>query len=152
MDIKLGVAALSAFAGIVATYLAAILKYRKDLEFKYDTDLREKRIPEYRALWRLLQPLARYSRPEPVTGKLIQQLSQELRQWYFEQGGLFLSDRSRDSYFALQDALTAVVADHKQTLSAVLTEETFERIRVKGSDLRTCMTRDVGTRKESKLN
>lgn len=30
----------------------------KELEFKYDTDLREKRIPQYLELWKLLEDLA----------------------------------------------------------------------------------------------
>ena len=44
----------SALIGVIGTYPAAILKHRKDLEFKYDTDLREKRITQYLELWKLL--------------------------------------------------------------------------------------------------
>ena len=145
MDVKTIAAIGGAIAGIAGTYLSAILKFRKDLAFKYDTDLREKRIPEYRELWKLLQPLAQYARPGPFTFEVAQQLTQNLRRWYFEGGGIFLSDRSRDAYFALQESLKEV---SKEDSARSLEPEPFETIRKRSSDLRTALTRDVGTRKE----
>lgn len=149
MDAKVLAAIVGAIAGIAGTYLGAILKFRKDLALKYDIDLRKKRIREYRELWKLLQPLAKYARPGPLTCQAAQQLSYDLRQWYYERGGMFLSDRSRDAYFALQDSLKKEVVDsHSGQPDAPLAEEAFERIREKGSALRTALTVDVGTRKK----
>ena len=82
----------------------------------------------------------------------LQKLTASLRQWYFEKGGLFLSEKSRDSYFALQDAIKKVLDVKGQSGGATVDEETYENLRKSGSELRTALTRDVGTRKSPKLN
>jgi hypothetical protein len=138
---------LTALGSMVGIYWKA----RKDLEIAYDTDLRNQRIQVYKELWKRLQPLAKYSRPEPVTYQTIKKLSETLRQWYFEEGGLFLSERSRDAYFALQDELTKKLAELGQQEDKLLPETTFEYLRKKGSDLRSRLTEDVGTRKASQM-
>jgi hypothetical protein len=65
----------------------------------------------------------------------LETLSSRLRHWYFAQGGMFLSDSSREAYFAFQEALQAVIQaapDEDEELD----EPTRERIREKGSALR----------------
>ncbi len=63
VDEKLIISIVSGLAGAIITYILAILKLRKELEIKYDTDLREKRIKKYLELWKLLENLAKYARP-----------------------------------------------------------------------------------------
>src|SRR5262245_64313805 len=92
--------------GLASAYIGLYWKVRKDLEAEYDKDLRAKRRDAYAALWKLLQPLAKYSPPPPTTAEPLKQLSAELRQWYFEVGGLYMSGKTRDAYFALQEELT----------------------------------------------
>ena len=92
LDETVIIGVVSALIGIIGTYLVAILKHRKDLEFKYDTDRREKRITQYSELWKLLQDLAKYAQPKELNYGDVGTLSGSLRQWYFEKGGLFLSD------------------------------------------------------------
>ncbi len=142
---------VGALVGAIATYLVAILKLRRELEYKYDTDLRDKRIPEYLELWKLLEVLAKYARPKQLTFDDLSKLSASLRQWYYEKGGLFLSDKSRDVYFALQDEIKAAL-DHGNSLHSGVDEPTFEKLREAGSALRTALTQDVGTRKPPRLN
>lgn len=135
--------------GSVATYLGTRWKIRSELEAEYDRSLRDDRIAVYQELWKELQPLAKYVRPGPVTYETIHDLSINLRQWYFERGGLYLSEGTRDQYFALQDTCQEVLSNPKWKAEqgAELDEETFEALRGKGSALRTSMARDVGTRK-----
>lgn len=151
MDEKVFVGVVSALLGALATYVFAVLKLRKELEYKYDTDLRDKRIPQYLALWMLLEVLAKYARPRQLTFEDLRQLSVSLREWYFQQGGLFLSDKSRDDYFALQDGITDVLAGDFSP-KAEVDEAIYETLRAKGSTLRTAMTQDVGTRKAPQIN
>ena len=105
MEEKLLVAVVSVVATATITYFGTVLKMRKDLEAKYDISLRDQRITVYAELWKCLQPLAKYSRPEPVTYEKVENLSKDLRKWYFEVGGLFLSETTRDRYFDLQEAI-----------------------------------------------
>ena len=152
MDEKTIIGIAGALLGAVTTYLVAVLKLRRELEYKYDTDLRDKRIPQYLELWKLLVDLAKYARPKQLTFDDLYKLTASLRQWYFEQGGLFLSEKSRDTYFALQDAIKKVLDAKGQPGGTTVDEETYEDLRKSGSDLRTALTRDVGTRKSPKLN
>lgn len=141
-------ALIGAFAGIAGTYLTAILKYRKDLEAEYDESLRDQRIKEYLKLWKLTGLLAKYGQFAPVCYKDLQTLTLDLRVWYFENGGMFLSDASRDRYFALQEALKTVLADQHNMLEQAVDPDTYERLRSAGSLLRTSMAADVGTRRK----
>jgi hypothetical protein len=151
MDERASIGILGALLGAATTYLVAVLKLRKELEYRYDTDLRDKRIPQYLELWKLLEVLAKYARPREVTCDDLRTLATSLRQWYFEKGGLYLSERSRGAYFALQDAIKTEL-DSKPSPGGEVISGTFEALRTRGSDLRTALTRDVGTRKAPRLN
>jgi hypothetical protein len=143
--------------GLVSAYLATKWKARKDLESDYDRDLRGSRIKAYLELWKLLEPLAKYSPPGPVTPHVASTLSEQLRHWYFHTGGLFLSAESRSAYFSLQDTLVAALvpstsADPARPGAAVRPWTDFvAELRSRGSVLRTAMAGDVGTRRDSEL-
>lgn len=142
--------AFLAFAlGSLGTYLATQWKVRAELEGEYDKSLRDARIKVYQELWASLQPLAKYARPGPVSYQTIHQMATELRTWYFEKGGLYFSDRARDAYFKLQDALAEVLNNRPATMviQTELEDVTFEALRQRGSALRTAMAADVGTRR-----
>lgn len=142
---------LTAIGGYIVAYMTTQLKFRKELEAKYDESLRDQRIGVYRELWKLLQPLARYARAEPVTRNRLEQLAGELRRWYFEVGGLFCTDQTRDAYLALQEGIEKVVETTKVEDAPTKLEAQVEWLRRLGSSLRTSMTRDVGTRVRSPL-
>jgi hypothetical protein len=131
----LGKAVVGFALGLASAYIGLHWKIRKELEGEYDKDLRGKRRDAYAALWKILQPLAKYSPPAPVTPELLKQLSADLRQWYFEVGGLYMSANARDAYFALQDELQLASPSAENAIRA-------------GSRLRTATTRDVGSRNE----
>lgn len=138
--------------GLVSAYLAARWKAHKDLEADYDRDLRAARIAGYRELWKLLEPLARYAPPAPLTTAVAVALANDLRHWYFQTGGLFLSDDSRDAYFVLQEALGLTIAppaDGRLVDAGALPPELAAPLLKAGSALRTATAHDVGTRRTS---
>jgi hypothetical protein len=145
MDVLLSLVA-SILTGLVTAYFTS-RKVREDLEAKYDTDLRDRRLKVYAELWKLLEPLAKYSPPGPVTPRVLGQLSRALRSWYFDTGGLYLSEPARDAYFALQGALVAAVGTGEAEIDVELDPDAFEAIRKAGSDLRTHLAGDIGTRR-----
>jgi len=136
---SLVLAAATAALAIVGTYFTT----RRNLEATFDTSLRDLRIAAYTTLWKDLEALAKYARPEPLTRDEARALGVTLRTWYFETGGLFLSELTRRDYFGLLDGLETVVAGGKKRLRP----EDDEFLRVLGSRLRTGMTADVGTRR-----
>jgi hypothetical protein len=136
---------LSAGVGALAGVLTTSWKSRKDLELQYDIDLRKRRIDAYAELWNLLEPLADYFEPGPVTHGAARNLGAALRAWYFRVGGLVLSSGTRPVYFNLQQALegaTGAAAEDFQTLD----ERPLEILQALASRLRTSSTRDVATR------
>ncbi len=129
----------------VATYIGT----RHKLALDYDADLRQKRIVAYQDLWRRLGPLAKYGHTASLSAQGVDELAEDLRDWYFGTGGgLFLSTSAREDYFALQ-SLLQLVADGwgwDQDAKGTMTPATREHVRTYGSRLRTSLTRDVATR------
>jgi hypothetical protein len=141
---------LGAALGLVTGALLALLASRQRLEVEYDIELRKHRIRAYQALWKILEPLAYYSPPSAVTYAVARDLSQGLRSWYFEVGGLFLSEESREAYFDLQKGLGGVIKEPVDVDHVPLGPQRFERLRAIASKLRTASTQDVATRVKPK--
>jgi hypothetical protein len=136
----------SAAVGGVLTYVTTVLKIRRDLAAQYDADLRRDRIAVYKELWKNLQPLAKYAPGQILTCNGAHDLASVLRAWYFEEGGLYLSEPAREAYFQLQDGLKTV-QDHSDRPVGDL----LPTLMALGSELRTQLTHDVGTRAQPML-
>lgn len=142
-------------AGITAlfTYLATRSKIRLDLTAEYDKDLRTSRLKVYQDLWKLLEPLARYSRPGPVTYVVVKDIAEEMRIWYFQQGGIFLTKESYTPYFSLKEAMQNIIDDEhlKEDNTRELDEKRLSILLMGASLLRKSLTEDIGSRNESFL-
>jgi hypothetical protein len=147
----------SAAGAIWAAYVGTRRRVLAELEGRYDAELRDARLLVYTRLWAALEPLAKYAREPPGRPRRdeIEELARDLRRWYFQEGGLYLSAEAREAYFQLQDALTAVIESARWTAGNGSSEEidagTFEALRQIGSWLRTTLTYDVGTRRRFSL-
>jgi hypothetical protein len=132
---------VTAAAGVVVASITGVLGYRSarwSLRKELEVDLRRQRLDAFKALWALSEPLAKYGRTGPasrVTPASLETLSNRLRHWYFAQGGMFLTEPSRNAYFAFQDALQTVIQSAEDK-DEELDEATRERVREKGSLLR----------------
>jgi hypothetical protein len=143
------IAAVSLAAGIIGTYLSAILKFRNDLRAKYDEHLRNMRIESYKKLWEMTEPFARYSPPGPVTYHDLKDISSNMRKWYFKTGGWLLSDNCRNSYFYFQKEIKETLKNELKVSirdQDSLPETTLEKLRDASSVLRTNICKDIGTR------
>ena len=137
--------------GIVGTYVGLYWKVKKELAAEYDKDLRADRLKVYLPLWKHTEALAYYSPPGPVIYAVVRELSSELRAWYFGVGGIFLSERARDAYFALQKALVAVRPDEDESDAKEIGGTSLDSLRALASTLRTALTIDVGSRSKPLL-
>ena len=144
------IAAMSVLS-IVVTALFALLtnrqKFREDLQAKYDATIHEQRTEFYLPLWKKLEVLARFAPPEAVTTRTLDELSKSLREWFFNTGGLYLSDESRRAYFDLQYVITGHVRKHGIS-DKELGRTSLEQILKRASDLRDYLSRDIGSRKK----
>lgn len=114
------IAVLGVVGTAVASTIAVMIKGRKDREIaelkvgqdlliEYDKDLRARRITCYEKLLNLMLPLAKYPEPAPLSYSELNLLAINLRGWYFEGGGLFMSEGTRERYFDLQDGFKLVI-------------------------------------------
>jgi hypothetical protein len=142
--------ALPALIGAAAGILGTSWKTRKDLEASYDIDLRKHRIDAYGELWRKLEPLAEYAPPAAVTYRAVAGMARDLRHWYFDAGGLFLSAETRAPYFNLQRALHETIKGGRDA-DRELDRRLVEILKALASRLRTATTDDVKTRLPPRL-
>jgi hypothetical protein len=115
-----------------------------------DTDLRERRIPVYTRLWLLTRLLPKWPRAEGIKRRDLHSLSEHLRKWYFEGGGMFLSSESVEAYKKLQDELARFYSE-RQPLTEPITDEEYDEFRGYCSALRTELTNDIVSRRPSPL-
>jgi hypothetical protein len=99
---------IGAIFAAVLLYRTALRRVREDLEINFDTNLRALRIKAYCQLWGLTKPFARYPKPNLLSYQAIDSIALSLRDWYFDDGGLFLSEEAREYYFNFLDALKII--------------------------------------------
>jgi len=153
-------AALSLITGLVSGLISAVItffvtrsKVRLDLTAEYDRKLRSERLDAYRELFKRLKPLARYSQESPLTYAIIKDTSENLRDWYFDIGGIYLSKESRTPYFDLKTMLQKIIDDKElqKHPEAELPDkdwkDVIKALLEQGKLVRESLTNDIGTRR-----
>lgn len=146
---------IGAVAGLVSaviTYFGTRAKVRLDLAAEYDKKLQEERLEVYKDLWAMMEPFARYSR-DPVTLDVISDLSDKSRTWYFKTGGIYLTESSREPYFAWKRQLEKLMDEGDQAGDgkAGISDETLGALVNAGSRLRVALADDIGTKRLSRI-
>lgn len=157
LDVALAVLAAVSGGGALVLGLAAWLgkvwgdrlaqtqKYAGEI----DLDLRKRRIEVYAPLWRATSLLPKWPRDKTVTDAQLARLGQELRQWYFKVGGMFLSRSTHDAgYGPLQDAIAAAVGEGR---SGTLSSGDYDAVRTRCSALRSLLAADLESRRDRPL-
>jgi hypothetical protein len=137
MDPEVLSAIVAGSVSLVVSSVVAAWTQRRKLESDYDAALRAERITEYRKLWQLMEPIGWYGKHE-ITSETVKKLLTDLDHWYFEGGGLLLSDISYQSFEDLLRALDKY-------------DDVPEHLRPIGSKLRTAVAYDIGGRKRPLL-
>jgi hypothetical protein len=117
---------------------------------KIDESLRDARLPAYKVLWQKTKLLPKWPRSSQVTYEKLAELSGELRDWFFDEGGIYMSWPTTRAYNALQETLTTVVEKH--TSGSVLDPvsiEDYDLVREKCSKLRIELTNDLMSRRRA---
>jgi hypothetical protein len=137
----------------VVTYFATLAKARLDLSVEYDKELRQARLNAYQDLWKRLEPLAPYSPKKHLTYELVKSTSEDMRDWYFEFGGIYLSHECREPYFALKRSMQKIIDDPglEKEQTKTLGSEVIKTLQKQGTDLRTALSDDIGSRRHSLL-
>ena len=138
------IAGLAAWLGKV--WADRILESQKMFQ-DIDLDLRQRRIQVYAELWKSTAILPKWPRAEDVTYEKLLSFSESLRGWYFERGGMYLSQTTHDkAYSPLQDALADTLKSDK---SGPISKDDYCSIREHCSMLRRALAGDINSRSES---
>jgi len=96
MDVVYGL-----IGGAVLGFLGGLYTFYFDVA----RSTRDARIDAYRSLWSKSALLPMSPRNHGLTYQELQRLWGDLKEWYFHEGGLFLTRPARDQYFAVQRTL-----------------------------------------------
>lgn len=118
-----------------------------------DLDLRNKRMEVYRGLWQSTKSWAEYYRGEPKNSSDVDTLLRMLHDWYFDTGGMYLSNTNRENLFALKKRLIPIAEEFQKDKNKnyPLPPETRNEIIDQCHDLRTGLSQELGVRKDISL-
>lgn len=151
MDITLGAALLSGLVGSLAGILVTMWQVRKQLEAGAELQRRENRIPVMQELWSHLQAFSFFGKPQKERGELLRKISDDLTQWYYKKGGLYLSETSQKFYVRFQTTINTFITNYDlpEIKLDQLNHSEFHQLQEEASVLRTLTARDCGTRIET---
>ena len=141
--------AIGALVGGAISWLTTNSRLRYELELLYDRDLRTRRVAAYNELWRRTKRITRYPISAEMTGATLREVRADWSDWYYEKGGIYMSEAVRSTYFEAADALQdgAGVAGGRELSSAE-----YDSVYAHVKALRDSLTGDIGARLEPRLS
>lgn len=131
---------------LLGGFIGVVLKYWFDYRGMVYKELWTRRYDAYKKMFLLTGIMPQYPEHSKVTYEELLKRSEEMRDWFFADGGLLLSTKTRNKYFkvqkSIQKVLDAVPAVNRQR--EITTE--YEGVRVLLSELRRTMTDDLMSR------
>lgn len=149
ISLSLFVGVLSGVLSSVITYLATRSKVRLDLAAEYDKNLRTERLQGYKELWRLMKPFSTYAPESPLTYKKIKSISDDMRDWYYEKAGIFLSKESLRRFIELSVVLKDILDNEtlKEDINSPIDTTELKSVTRASQDLREALAEDIRARK-----
>ncbi|KRE60022.1 hypothetical protein ASG92_22325 [Arthrobacter sp. Soil736] len=148
---------ITAIAAPIATVLVAMLALVSALlgaaiasRAKIDDALRARRLETYPKLWAHTATASRW----PQNNLSVLQISafhRALREWYYADGGMYLSHRARQRYGDMQEVNAALLRGRDNHSTQGLCEAEYQALMTVCSSMRTAMTFDLNTRKTQPL-
>jgi len=137
---SLGVAIITAIGAFIGALISHFLTERRSL----DLAIYKRREEAYKELWKHTAHIPKWPPREDLKFPELRAFSEELRHWYFEIGGVYLSDSARRAYGNLQEALNSPGLAAK---AAPLKGPDYSALQDLCSKLRTELTHDLLSRK-----
>src|SRR5690348_919571 len=125
---EITIVVVSAVIGAIVSYALAVIQNILDVRTKINESLRNERFAVYKVLWKKTELLPQWPRSPTVTYEQLAHLSEEMRDWYFNEGGIYLSAKSRKSYGDAQDAIQTVLGAYKNEKDP-LSDPQYEKAR-----------------------
>ena len=114
---------------------------------KVSEELRETRVSLYPPVWKRTSMLSKYPRTDATYADL-KHFHLDLRRWYYEIGGVALSQNGRDRFIELQKLAAAHLARDDASSQDQLKTEAYDGLETLASGLRTALTDDLESRRQ----
>jgi hypothetical protein len=137
---------VSSLVGGGVAFVGAVLRETFAARRQLDQSLRDERIRLYQLLWQTTGMLPLWPRAR-ISYADLGRLSRELRAWYFDEGGIYLSEQSRARYGELQERVGVVLASQRARPADPVDADDYDGVRQKCSALRTSLTKDLSSRR-----
>ena len=131
--------------GVLASVVSGWLGSRAQVA----EELREQRLEAYPKVWRKTSIVSRWPRRAETTYDGVRAFHRELRTWYFETGGLFMSANARGRYGHVQDVVEVLAESSEADVQ--LTTEHYDALRDACSAFRNALTEDLESRRQRSL-
>jgi hypothetical protein len=131
--------------GVVTTTVQSWLTSRT----KLGEELRQHRLIAYPPLWKLMKVVSRWP-PTDATFSDLEQLHEQFRLWFFDVGGVYLSERARDRYRELQELLLVVVRGRGEPHEKP-SKDVYDALDQSCSALRAAIADDLESRHQRSL-
>lgn len=148
MDDQITLVLISAAIGGIVSFIGAVINNTLEKRTKVDESLRDSRIKVYKTLWKKMELLPKWPKSTNVTYEKLNNFSVELKDWYFDGGGMYLSEKARKAYGNLQEVVSNVVGKGKE---GTITDDEYKLVRGKCGLLRTEITKDLQSRSRTLL-
>ncbi len=131
------------FGGI----LGVLFKYWYDYKGMVQRELWVRRYDSYKKMFLIAGAFPLYpNKPDMHLADLLNQ-SEKMRDWFFSEGGLLLSSKTRNKYFAVQRMIQQVLLSKRLgSTDTKIIEAEYDAIRESMSRFRRAMTDDLMSR------
>ena len=131
------------FGGI----LGALFKYLYDYRGMVHRELWARRYDTYKKMFLLAGNFPLYPEKSLVSYQELLKTSEDMRDWFFREGGMLLSTKTRNKYFKVQKNIQAILKENidKDTAQKI-TEDQYDSVRQLLSQFRKTMTDDLMSR------
>ncbi len=141
-----------AIIGIAGTVLGALVNGALATRAKVNEEMRQLRLDSYPLLWQLTSSFSRWPRITNTYADL-DEFHRWLRSWYYESGGLHLSQNSRARYGDVQELMAAHLGAPEGQTTPVqpqgpVPDEVYGGLLEACSALRTALTEDLESRRQ----
>lgn len=142
---------ISALIGAILAAIGIAINNALNQRAKIDENLLHERLKVYKVLWEKTKLLPKWPKAPGVTYEELLTLSEGLRDWYFLEGGIYLTAEARKAYESVQKSLCQAVEANQNKEAATITDSEYEQIRSFCSALRSELTQDLQSRKRAFL-
>jgi hypothetical protein len=134
---------VAALIGAASAAIVAVIKQAVVSRAKVNETLRDSRTKVYPVIWKESGIVSRWPRRHPQI-KDLQRFHELLRYWYYNTGGIYMSENTRARYGDVQELLVVQLASRRPTHA--FEDKEYCDLMEAASSLRTAITEDVESR------